>query len=452
MQRPELLPLYSLPPLLRVMLEADANGPWSNGTSVVKATGWRSLRALHLLIQVHPHSAVTQMAGDHTSAVKLALESSRLPTIHTIFSACPALIRTADADGAYPIHDTARLSRTVSCLEYIIALWPEGVNALDRRGNTPLHWACTKRRGEDLTIPLLRAAPKTMRVYNRQGFYPVHIAARDDCVAAFTSIFNNWRRGGDESAEDGGGDAVTATTKGGGRTALEVAARHHVVGVVGVLDYIMCHYPRWWTVQNATGYTVIHVAASVGSTKLMDLLLSPFVNTDPNSFDHVVLSQRSGGGVHGDTPVHTAIRYRKLCVLQRLLLVFPQAVMVENHEHHTPFDIALYSDELRILLRACAQDVRWRCPVSSDAEWASKTVQRRTKIEALKVLVNQPSAMSTARKAALEVLRLPWTSGGVMVTFRMTNQMMKDLIHDVQDVPPGSREWHLLRAAKRHCV
>lgn len=181
-------------------------------------------------------------------------------------------------------------------------------------------------------------------------------------------------------------------------------------------------------IRNAVGNAAMHVAARVGKTDIVKLLLR-----DDSTGDQLRLR-----GQFGDTPVHIAVRHHNLDVLHLLLQLWPGASIVENDKGETPFDIAHDFSDIRLLCQYGSTRV---CPVSSNREWVACTPQRREKIDAVGVLMDPASNMEQ-RKAAVEVLRLPWSPSEP--SFIMTRGMWRKIVHAAQRPPtaPATVAWY----------
>ncbi|KAL8389064.1 hypothetical protein RB595_008815 [Gaeumannomyces hyphopodioides] len=175
-------------------------------------------------------------------------------------AAVRSLLR-AGARREIPVHQgrsmqaAARL-KSPQCLRELLEVAGFGIEKADECGCTPL-MAAILSNSTPCTVAMLEAGAD-VRARSKNGFTPLHFAARADNIVAAGALLR-------------AGAEIDAVVKDGIGTPLMVAARFDCLDVLQYLlnmgaDLSLCEPVRKWT--------VLRVAASVGSERTLDLMAS----------------------------------------------------------------------------------------------------------------------------------------------------------------------------------
>jgi ankyrin repeat protein len=227
--------------------------------------------------------------------------------VTTLMKTSPEFVRAADAGGSTPLHHAAGFAD----VQTMTVLLDKGadVNARNRRGSTPLHWAIH----DEAKVRLLLGRGANVNARNVEGHTPVFLAAS---LGNGTSIL--------QLLLDRGGDATIAAAN--GQTPLmRAAARGDVTSLRLLLATKMDV-----NTKNGAGETALMFAATSGSADAVRFLLE-------NGADARVRSKRNETalGNAGTAGVEETVR---------LLLDRGAEVNVRNIRGFSPLMLAAGSD------------------------------------------------------------------------------------------------------------
>ncbi|XP_076225099.1 uncharacterized protein LOC116434587 isoform X3 [Nomia melanderi] len=199
-------------------------------------------------------------ATDCTGATALHhAASAGHPTVITALSNISRIeLNAIDKKGQTPIH-CACAQENMAAVEILIGL-NANVDAQDCEGNTPLHVA-TRTRHTAIAQLLLRAGCNTELV-DQMGFTPLHVAASQGCKGILDSMIQH-------------GAALNKQCK-YGNTPLHLACQNNEVETVEILINkgvdLNC--------LNTRLQSPIHIAAEMGHTDICELLLAAGANIE----------------------------------------------------------------------------------------------------------------------------------------------------------------------------
>ncbi|KAF3422214.1 hypothetical protein E2986_02757 [Frieseomelitta varia] len=222
--------------------------------------------------------AVESLNGDATDCTgATALHhaaSAGHPTMITALANVPRIeLNARDKKGQTPVH-YACTQEHLEAVEVLIGLGAN-VDAQDSEENTPLHVA-TRTRHTAIAQLLLRTGANT-ELTDEMGFTPLHVAASQGCKGILDSMIQH-------------GAALNKQCK-YGNTPLHLACQNNEVETVEILINkgvdLNC--------LNSRLQSPIHIAAEMGHTDICELLLAAGAN----------IEQREQGG---KTPLYIAAR------------------------------------------------------------------------------------------------------------------------------------------------
>ncbi|KOX69279.1 Ankyrin repeat and death domain-containing protein 1A [Melipona quadrifasciata] len=192
-------------------------------------------------------------------------------------------LNARDKKGQTPVH-YACTQEHLEAVEVLIGLGAN-VDAQDSEGNTPLHVA-TRTRHTAIAQLLLRTGANT-ELIDEMGFTPLHVAASQGCKGILDSMIQH-------------GAALNKQCK-YGNTPLHLACQNNEVETVEILINkgvdLNC--------LNSRLQSPIHIAAEMGHTDICELLLAAGANIEQREQVKTKLSRCSQGG---KTPLYIAAR------------------------------------------------------------------------------------------------------------------------------------------------
>jgi ankyrin repeat protein len=177
---------------------------------------------------------------------------------HTQMNGGPR-INDANLNGALPLHNTARFSRSLELLQRVEREYPPAIKAINHEGLLPLHWAAVKNRSPDILKHLIEVYPDGIKEPNLEGYLPMHCAGQNDCLEVVEVVYKAFPEG------------IRVTDNEGG------LPLHHACCFaknVEVVKFIYEAHPDAISVKQQDGITPMHLAASQNdSPELLRFLL-----------------------------------------------------------------------------------------------------------------------------------------------------------------------------------
>jgi len=205
------------------------------------------------------------------------------------------------------------------------------LNAIDRKGQTPLHYAVLHGHADAVEVLLENGAQ--VHVRNRSGETPYQIAdtsGAEIIVRPFIKSFCHYasRRRIEEFLATGIDPNVKC---GGGQVGLHIAAKS---GYRPAVQMLLDHGAQVNIADNS-GYTPLHYAAEAGDTDIVQLLLSS--DADSHQQD-----------LSGNTPLHLAALHGREQTVN-LLIRIDGAMTVRNQDGETPLRMAAKSGHVKLI-------------------------------------------------------------------------------------------------------
>lgn len=98
-------------------------------------------------------------------------------------------LATANANGALPLHNTARFSRSEEVFRAVAKAYPGALTITNNEGLYPLHWAAAKNRSLGIIRCLLQYQPESINVVNNESCLPLHCAGQNDSLEVVQAIY-----------------------------------------------------------------------------------------------------------------------------------------------------------------------------------------------------------------------------------------------------------------------
>ena len=111
----------------------------------------------------------------HADDIFGRIEADDLDGCALLIEADPSIATSTDKYKATPLHAAARQGK-VDIVKYLIQSSNIDINAMDMKGNTPLHYACMD--GNDDVVNLLVSCAADVNASNKDKLSPLHCAAR----------------------------------------------------------------------------------------------------------------------------------------------------------------------------------------------------------------------------------------------------------------------------------
>jgi ankyrin repeat protein len=209
-----------------------------------------------------PHS-FTETDREGRSVLHIAARLDSVPLFTTVLQHSVAnhgpRISDPNFNGALPLHNTARFSRSLELLERVEQEYPDAVRAINHEGLLPLHWAAVKNRNPEIVKHLIEAYPDGIKKPNSEGYLPMHCAGQNDCLEVVKVVFDAYP------------GAIHVTDHEGG------LPLHHACCFaknVEVVKFIYEANTEAISIKQMDGITPMHLAASQNdSPELLRLLL-----------------------------------------------------------------------------------------------------------------------------------------------------------------------------------
>jgi len=181
-------------------------------------------------------------------------DNASLEILRFMLGIDPGLVRAEGPDEHLPIHYAIRRMAFEPC-KLLIDSYPESLRAAENeRGMMPIHMICTISYGRPDTIDtmkyMLELDPDLINVTNRNGVYPIHIAAGSKRVAIIELLLKH-----DPSA------ASTRTSNPSNNLPLHSACASNRRGnCTEVVEALFDEYPQAINIHNHRGKTPLDLA------------------------------------------------------------------------------------------------------------------------------------------------------------------------------------------------
>jgi len=122
-----------------------------------------SLEVVKLLVEACPEALEQKLSGKRSVLHYAIAEGARLFIIQYITSKNPNLVKELDSFNAIPLHLAATYpSSSLSVLEHLISIYPDGAKSVDHKTQSPLHRACRSRASIEKVQALIEACPDVL--------------------------------------------------------------------------------------------------------------------------------------------------------------------------------------------------------------------------------------------------------------------------------------------------
>jgi len=122
-----------------------------------------SLQVVQLLVDACPEALEQKLSGKRTVLHYSIAEGADYTIIQYLTSKNPNLVKELDSFNAIPIHLAATYpSSSLSVLEHLISIYPEGAISIDHKSQCPLHRACRSRASIEKVQALIEACPEVL--------------------------------------------------------------------------------------------------------------------------------------------------------------------------------------------------------------------------------------------------------------------------------------------------
>lgn len=269
------------------------------------------------------------------------IRTNALPLLETLINQNKSCVKFKDGTGKQAIHYAAEQSRTVQYMYSITEAMGKPMQQImvdyaDDEGNLPIHCAANGCCTLDVMKEIIFSNPDAVRVPNKEGKMPLHLAAGKndvEIVAALFAAFPN---------------AVSVPDKTGWLPLYHAAFTSRSVDVIKFLHEM---YPEAINKPHYSGRLPLHYAAvTCVSSKTMKYLIENYPD-GAKTFD-----------TNRRLPLHNVIARcthmnpARLRCMRLLLEAYPSGAGMAGSDERTPLDLARRDDHgdlvLRLLLRA----------------------------------------------------------------------------------------------------
>ena len=293
------------------------------------------ITAIISIVGAHPELAY-ELDKEGRSILHYAARLSSVPLLKCVmkFSGSPGGFgpNQANLNGAYPLHNAARFSRSLLVTEHVLDFDPYIVTLGNNDGTLPLHWAAAKNANLDIINCLMKAHPSAIRIADHEGYLPLHSAGQNLQLHIVKAI----------NAADP--SAISVLDFEGGVPIHHACCYNTNIDVLNFMDSL---YKSGVTVAQKDGITPLHLAASQNSSaKVMAFLLTKYPQAAFAVDDD------------GWLPLHCLVtRHRddmtasRIDCLRLLLAANPGAICGKRNDGHTPLQISIASGHRDVVMR-----------------------------------------------------------------------------------------------------
>lgn len=287
------------------------------------------------IVEAHPELA-HELDKEGRSILHYAARLSSVPLLKCVmkFSGFPGGFgpNRANLNGAYPLHNAARFSRSLLVTEYVLDFDPFIITLGNNDGTLPLHWAAAKNTNLDIINCLIEAYPSAIRTADHEGYLPLHSAGQNLQLHIVKAI---------NAANP---SAISMLDFEGGVPIHHACCFNTNIDVVSFMDSL---YQKGVSVAQKDGITPLHLAASQNSSPTVMAFLI-------QKYPQAAFAVDDDGWL----PLHCLVtRHRddmtgsRIECLRLLLAANPAAIRVKRNDGQTPIQISIASRHRDIVVR-----------------------------------------------------------------------------------------------------
>lgn len=295
----------------------------------------KRISLINSIVKAYP-SVANQLDREGRSILHYAARLSSVALVECVlkFAVSPGGFGPAhtNLNGAIPLHNTARFSKSLFVMQYLLKIHPDLVTVGNNDGTLPLHWAAAKNSNLDIIRCLIEAYPQALQIANHEGYLPLHTAGQNlrlDIVKAIS---------------DANPSAISVLDTEGGIPLHHACCFNTNIEVIRFMNSL---FKDGMTLAQSDGITPLHLAASQNSsTDVIKYLLQVY----PQS--------AFAADVDGWLPLHCLVtRHRDEMTLDRieclrlLLAANPKAVSSMRNDGQTPYEMAKSNRHRDLVLR-----------------------------------------------------------------------------------------------------
>jgi ankyrin repeat protein len=188
---------------------------------------------------------------EHRSVLHFAARLDSVSLFENVLRNCQKVkgysVKDANHNGALPLHNTARFSKSLPVFLRVEEEYKEALTAKNHEGMMPLHWAAAKNHSVEIVQHLIETYPASIRIPNEEGYLPLHLAGQNDCLEVVKLIYSAFP------------EAIRVHDSDGG---LPI---HHACSLsknIEVIKFLYEQYPESILQAQDHGITPLHLAAS----------------------------------------------------------------------------------------------------------------------------------------------------------------------------------------------
>jgi ankyrin repeat protein len=316
-----------------VVLQSNKSPPRNDNAGSCKYSHRISL--INTIVKSYP-SVANQLDREGRSILHYAARLSSVALVDCVmkFAVLPGGFGPAhtNLNGAFPLHNTARFSKSLSVMQYLLKIHPDLVTVGNNDGTLPLHWAAAKNSNLEIVRCLIDAFPQALQIANHEGYLPLHTAGQNlrlDIVKAIS---------------DANPSAISVLDTEGGIPLHHACCFNTNIEVIRFMNTV---FKDGMTLAQSDGITPLHLAASQNSS------------TDVIKYLLQIYPQAAfAADVDGWLPLHCLVtRHRdemtsdRIECMRLLLSANPKAVSSMRNDGQTPYDMAKSNQHRDLVLR-----------------------------------------------------------------------------------------------------
>lgn len=238
----------------------------------------------------------------------------------------------ANANGAFPLHNVARFSKSTAVAATMLQNSPHIITVGNNDGTLPLHWAAAKNTNLGILEILIKAHPDAIKIANHEGYLPLHSAGQNNQLHIVQAIYK-------------ANPAAISVRDSEGGVPLHHASCFN--SNLEVVKFLYSSYREGVTVVQEDGITPLHLAASQNpSANVMKFLL------------HVYPTAVHSTDSQGWMPLHCLLNKHRddmtasrIDCLRLLLAANPMAVIAVRNDGVSALDMARLGEHRDFIMR-----------------------------------------------------------------------------------------------------
>ena len=294
---------------------------------------------IHHVLDYFP-SCVNEIDKKGQHYFTYALRTNNISLIEDLLKYDSNIVHVKDGTGMYVLHHTVLYSQTTDILYTILDTIKKPLTQLasscyDDNGNLPLHTCVIGSSTIAILKEILFAYPDAVKIPNKEGKLPLHLAACNTDIEKLTTIFSAFPH------------AISIPDRNGWIPLMHAA---YTCKSIEIIEFLHVNFPDSMKRPHQSGRLPLHYAAvTCFSSKVMKYIIDAYP-TAASCFD-----------VNRRLPLHNCIARceymtpSRLRCLRLLLEAYPLGASMAGKDDRTPLDLARRDGHGDLVSIVCVQ-------------------------------------------------------------------------------------------------